>query len=282
MHFIHMIQINNFLSKFIPIVSVVSIILIVLYSFSYKAEQVSTPANLSFTFTTTNNGGTYAPNNVLAVWITKTNGDFVKTLIVRGGIRKPKLITWIAQTSGNTIDAVTGPTLTSFGSHTVTWNGTNSAKNIVPDGDYVLHIENVSANQQGPYASFEFVKGNEQYSNTFEDKTYFKNISLQYTPTQVSIERVEKQDANLSISPSRGCVLFQFSNEEFDDVQLTILSIQGTVVYTVHNPYYLNAMNTIEWHGVDINGHKVPTGTYICKLCIGNKRYTQKFFYSKL
>lgn len=261
--------------------SVVSIILLLLYSFTYTAEQAATPATLSFSFTTINNGGTYAPNNVLAVWITKPNGDFVKTLLVRGGIRKPKLYTWIDQTSGNIVDATTGATLTSFGSHTVSWNGTNSSKNLMPDGVYVIHVENVSANQQGSYASFEFTKGESEYSDTYEDKTYFKNISLQYTPTQVSIERVDKQDAHLSISPSRGKVLFQFSNEQYDDVQLTILSIQGTVVYTIHNPYYLNTMNTIEWLGVDINGHTVPTGTYICKLRIGNTDYTQKFFYSK-
>ena len=47
-------------------------------------------------------------------------------------------------------------------------------------------------------------------------------------------------------------------DEEIEPVSLTILSIHGTVLYTIHSPYYLNSMNTIEWTGVDINGIKYP------------------------
>lgn len=102
-------------------------------------------------------------------------------------------------------------------------------------------------------------------------KTDFDSIHSKYIQTP-----------ELSITPSRGVVLFSFTSEEIEPVSLTILSIHGTVVYTIHNPYYLNSMNTIEWTGVDINGNKVPTGTYICILHIGKSVYSQKFFYSKL
>lgn len=273
---------NNVLAKITSSVSVIIIALLLIYSFTFKSEQAYTPATLSFTLTTQNNGGTYAPSNILAVWITKQNGDFVKTLFVKAGIRKSKLYTWISQSSGNTVDAVTGPTLSSFGTYTITWNGTNSAKNIVADGTYKLHIENASTNQQGPYTSFEFTKGESQYTVELDDKTYFKNMSISYTPTQVSIEHISYNKPQLTISPSRGKVFFNFTGNEFDDVSLSIFAINGTIVYSTYNPYYINSINTIEWNGIDLNGNKVPTGTYICKHTIHNTVLTQKFFFTKL
>lgn len=146
-------------------------------------EQVltNTAGELTFTVRTVTQNGTYAPRHVLAIWIEDANG-FVKTRLLRAVQRKQYLYTWVASSGMNSVDAVTGPTLTSHTTHTSTWNCKDLQQNIVPDGQYKVCVEFTEKHAQGPYYEIPFEKGTTSVHLTPADQTYFKDMVLDYVP----------------------------------------------------------------------------------------------------
>ncbi len=154
-------------------------------SFSSPAEKngnrSTSSGELSFTIRTVTANGTYSPKHVLAIWVEDIDG-FVKTRKAMASQRKQYLYTWAAASNFNTVDAITGPTLTSHQTHTVTWDCTDLGGNIVPDGDYVVYAEFTDKHAQGPLYSMTFTKGPNPLFLTPPDETYFKDIVLTFTP----------------------------------------------------------------------------------------------------
>ncbi len=151
-----------------------------------KSKLETTGGELSFTVRTVSAGGNYAPSHVLAIWV-EYDGDFVKTRKAMANQRKQYLYTWKASTQAagsvyNVVDAITGSTLTSHQTHTVTWDCTDLDGNIVPDGEYVVLTEFTSQHAQGPVYELSFTKGPDAVSLTPADETYFKDIELEFTP----------------------------------------------------------------------------------------------------
>ena len=64
----------------------------------------------------------FAPNNIIAVWVEKPNGAFVRTLAQWAATRKQYQHTKNASSKGNNVDAVTGATFTAHGTRTVSWD----------------------------------------------------------------------------------------------------------------------------------------------------------------
>ncbi len=153
---------------------------------SQKQVQ-ATGGEVSFTFRTVPFGGPYAPRHVLAVWIEDTDG-FVKTKLLRATSKKQYLYTWKAASNYNVIDAVTGPTLTSHQTHTVTWDCTDLDGNIIPDGDYIIWAEFTDKHAQGPLKTITFTKGPEPQTITLPDETYYKDMSVEFTPYVADFE----------------------------------------------------------------------------------------------
>jgi PKD repeat protein len=144
-------------------------------------QRANTAGIVTFTATTSNPGGTYNPKHVLAIWVEK-NGVFVKTRKAMANARKQYLYMWHASSNYNVIDAITGPTLTSHQTHTVTWDCTDVNGNIVADGDYTVILEFTDKHAQGPFVQVNFTKGTEPVTLNPANQTYIKNISLTYTP----------------------------------------------------------------------------------------------------
>ncbi|MBM3437108.1 MAG: DUF2271 domain-containing protein, partial [Bacteroidetes bacterium] len=136
---------------------------------------------LTFTVRTVTQNGTYAPKNVFAIWIEDADG-FVKTRKAMANQRKQYLYTWHAASAYNVVDAITGPTLTSHQTHTVTWNCTDLSGNIVPDGEYTVWVEFTEKHAQGPLYALTFTKGPNAQSLSPADETYFKDIQLDFVP----------------------------------------------------------------------------------------------------
>jgi hypothetical protein len=143
----------------------------------------TTPANpqLSVTFTTVSFGGQYAPKNVGAVWITDSNNKFVKTLELWAAKRSKYLVQWKASSGGNVVDAVTSATKSSHGMHTDKWNGTDVNHNVVPDGNYHLHIEFTEQDGPGPNTTIDFTKSPTPVDIHPPDQANFKNMHLTFT-----------------------------------------------------------------------------------------------------
>ena len=95
---------------------------------------------LSFDVTTVTARGRYAPANVGAIWISDASSKFVKTLRIWGTIRLSNATAWTQATNSNRTDAVSGATRTSHGALNANWDCTDTSKNAVPDGNYVVHI----------------------------------------------------------------------------------------------------------------------------------------------
>ncbi|MBN1340455.1 MAG: DUF2271 domain-containing protein [Bacteroidales bacterium] len=152
---------------------------------SFTGNEVSkggnTPGNVSFTVRTVSEGGNYAPKHVLAIWV-EYNAGFVKTRKAMANQRKQYLYTWKAASNYNVVDAITGPTLTSHTTHTVAWDCTDLSGNTVEDGNYTIWVEFTEKHAQGPLYSIGFTKGVAPQTINPPDETYFKDISLEYTP----------------------------------------------------------------------------------------------------
>jgi hypothetical protein len=137
--------------------------------------------------TTATDNGRYSPRNVGAIWIAGSSGNFIKTLALWGSRRINNLTAWNSATSqaglgGNTVDAVTGATMSSHQTHTVTWTCTDTKEKIVPDGPYGVYFEMTDQNGTGPSTSVQFTKGTMPLALSPADKPNFKGLSVVFSP----------------------------------------------------------------------------------------------------
>lgn len=123
-------------------------------------------------FTTVSVGGKYSPSHVGAVWITDSSGKFVKTLQEWGTKRQGYLTKWKASSGSNTVDAITGATLKSHGTHKLDWNCTNVSKAAVPAGTYNVNAEFTEQNGAGPTFSASFTVGTAKTDNPADSTGY--------------------------------------------------------------------------------------------------------------
>lgn len=143
--------------------------------------------SLAVSLTTATNGGRYNPRNIGAIWIANGSGRFVKTLAAWARTRIGHLTQWTSVSSAaglnrNTVDAVTGATLSTHQVHNVTWNCKDTTGAVVPDGPYLLGFEMTDNNSTGPNRTVSFTKGPMPFQTTAPDSTTFKSISLRFTP----------------------------------------------------------------------------------------------------
>lgn len=160
------------------------------------AVLAQTEGTTTFRVTTINYSARYAPRHVLAVWVTDSSGAFVRTLLRRAEGRRQYLYTWNRDTGGNSVDAITGATLSSHQTHTVTWDGRTTSGAIAPDGEYRIRAEFTSEHSQGPLipsTHVAFTKGPEPASSTPANLESFRNMSLTYAPDVETHTVIEKK-----------------------------------------------------------------------------------------
>lgn len=154
----------------------IAVLLFLVVGYSAGAHSVT----LKFQTQTTR--GRYAPEHVLAVWIQDSEGNFVKSLKVMARRYTRFLTGWRLASGGNTVDAVTGPTMFSHQNHVLDWDCTDKEGNQVPDGDYKVLIEFSEVNGDGPIYSFNFKVSSENLEFEPDDKPYVKNIAINVNP----------------------------------------------------------------------------------------------------
>ena len=171
--------------------------LILLAFFTATTVLGGTSGSVEFTVRTKPTKEKYAPHNVVAIWVTDSKGNFVKTLEIYGRKRKKYLISWTKQSKKNEVDAVTGATLKKHQTHTVAWDCRDNKGNLMPDGNYQLHVECTNKNGQGPTTPsghIQFKKGSRAVSFTPKDLPYFDKMKLNYTPQKKSSASKAKND----------------------------------------------------------------------------------------
>jgi hypothetical protein len=150
--------------------------------------------SMTVTFTTTQiTSGTYSPANILAVWVKKSTGQYVRTLMVYASERKSYLYKWNSNSGGDKTDAVTGATLSTQKTFTVTWNMKNYAATTVANGSYLLCMEMTSSDAQGPYREISFTINGNDMTLSPADGSNFTNISLVYENGVASVQQTDLQ-----------------------------------------------------------------------------------------
>jgi hypothetical protein len=142
------------------------------------AGSAAATATLTFEVLTKSQGGHYSPRNIGAIWIEDDHGKWVKTLALWAHIRQVYLYQFKAASRGNTVDAVTSATLAQHIAHKVSWNMSDAAGAVVPDGRYHVRIEVADADYPGNAASVPFTKGAMHFETTAPDTESFVNMRL--------------------------------------------------------------------------------------------------------
>jgi hypothetical protein len=138
------------------------------------------PCALTFTVTTASYNGSYAPENVGAIWIADAGDRFVKTLSVWAGKRRKHLDSWNSVSGGNTVDAVTAATARDHGARSGTWNCTGLDRRPVPDGTYRVNVEFTESNSAGRLMPpLDFAKTGGPVDLSPIDQGNFRSIHLQ-------------------------------------------------------------------------------------------------------
>ena len=142
---------------------------------------------LQATVTTATTGNEYAPRNVGAIWIADSAGRFVKTLQLWAARRISKLPKWSAATSAagvsrDTTDAVTGATSRTHVVRAPAWDCTDFMKMTVPTGAYQMCVEMNESNGGSQSTCVRFMHAGEAWRVLPPNATYFRSMSLVYTP----------------------------------------------------------------------------------------------------
>jgi hypothetical protein len=220
-----------------------------------------TAGQMSFTVTTSNAGGSYAPKNIVAVWIEDNSGNFVKTLFAYTGVWKTHLNTWQAASDFNVIDATTGATYTNHTTRNYAWNGKNTSGSIVPDGTYNLWIELTDKNATGRFTSVSFVKGTSSQSLNPANVPSFSSMSLSWTPDFSAVPQNSKR-TDYSVFPNPTTGIFEIEGDAILSVE--ILNITGNLIKKQKDNH------------CDISD--LPSGIYFVKIKYQGGSATRKVF----
>jgi hypothetical protein len=189
-----------------------------------EATNVSTSGTLNVTVTTSTSNGSYAPNNIIAIWIQDSSNKFVKTMLVYAKARKPHLINWVTATPvGNSTDAITGATQPSHGIRNCSWNGTDLSQLPVADGTYTVKIEMTENNIGTNLATYTFVKGPNAVTLSPVDQACFSNISINWIPTSTGISDLEMSKL-YAVYPNPTVSTIYVSGNDIKSLELLTLS----------------------------------------------------------
>ena len=214
-----------------------------------------TNGQLTVGFKTTTYNGAEAPKHILAVWVTKADGTFVKTLMAYTVTTKYRqyLTQWKSATNStyNMLDAVTGATLTSHGTRSCTWDCTDVAKVVQPDGDYRINVEFTEASAAGKIATFSFTKNTTPASTftTITSSTNVSSISVVWSPVNTAVDNIDYEKYYKIYPNPVSSVLFVTGS---DIHEVSLYDMQGK-----------NILNTTE-NQLDFSQYK--PGTYLIKI----------------
>ena len=235
-----------------------------------------TPGTLTFTVKTVTNNSTYSPKNVLAIWIKDAQGNFVVSRKVMAMARKAHLVKWNASSAGNTVTAITGATLPTHQTHTISWDGKNAAGIEMPDGTYQIWVEYSSTNSAsngnlGPFLTVEFEKGPAIDHVTPANASYFQDIVADWVPLGVGKNELLKARANVTLFPNpfTDKTNIEISFDKPSQISIYAYNATGQKVAEIANDSYSSAGNrNYQWNGTSDQGQKLNNGLYFIHIQI--------------
>jgi flagellar hook assembly protein FlgD len=254
-------------------------------TFAQNADSPSgiTPGTLTFTVKSITNNSTYSPKNVIAIWIKDAQGNFVVSRKVMANSRKNHLVKWNASSAGNSVSAITGSTLTSHQTHTITWDGKNAAGIEMQDGLYQIWVEYSSTNSasngnQGPFLTVEFEKGPAIQHITPANATYYQNIVADWVPLGVGINDLSKSGASVKIFPNPFNVetTIQLCSDKTSQAYISVYDASGKKVTELINDSFSSGIKNFYWDGTSTEGQKLSNGIYFIHIQVNGFTEIQK------
>jgi flagellar hook assembly protein FlgD len=254
-------------------------------TFAQNADSPSgiTPGTLTFTVKSITNNSTYSPKNVIAIWIKDAQGNFVVSRKVMANSRKNHLVKWNASSAGNSVSAITGSTLTSHQTHTITWDGKNAAGIEMQDGLYQIWVEYSSTNSasngnQGPFLTVEFEKGPAIQHITPANATYYQNIVADWFPLGVGINDLSKSGASVKIFPNPFNVetTIQLCSDKTSQAYISVYDASGKKVTELINDSFSSGIKNFYWDGTSTEGQKLSNGIYFIHIQVNGFTEIQK------
>ena len=238
-----------------------------------KSLQAQTSGNLTFSVTTTSTGN-YGAKHVIAIWIEKSDGTFVKTRLKRAATRVQWLDRWVSKSSGQILaDAVTSATINAHQTETITWNATDVNGSIVADGDYKLWIQMAWANSNGPTYSIDFTKNATAIHITPTDQTNYKGMVLDWTPNTVGINENDNQKTfTVTPNPVSNQSSINYTIKELSDVTIGLYDVTGKLITVLFDDN-----QTAGNYSLSITSKgKLKPGTYFVKMNTGKTQHTER------
>jgi len=229
---------------------------------------------VSFSVSVSNIPGNYAPRHVIAIWVEDSNGNYVNSLAVYGNQRLGYLSTWYGASKGIKGDAVTGATVSSFRTYSVTWNLKDYNGNVVSDGTYVLKMEATSKNGAGPTKSIEFTVGGSSYTENPAGDTYYKSMTLEYSGNDATPVSVLESNPEISFYPNPVReslnMAVEFSKPMFTSVEL--IDLAGRSSETLFSGVILSGKQTMKFD----RAPSLNKGAYFLQVKTNEFVWTQK------
>lgn len=238
-----------------------SLVILALASISVVMMGQNTPGSMELSVTTVSNNAGFSPKHILAIWVEDGSGNFVKTLKLRADKRKQYLYSWNDASGGNTTDATTGATLSSHGTHSVTWNCTGTDGSVVTDGSYSVKVEYTSEHKQGPLTTIEFTKAADAVSFTPANETYFTDMDLVFNPESATgvRESVQTYQLNAYPVPAHDHLRIDLNLATENVVNIAVFSADMKLVKQIYTGNLSAGNHDFTWN---LAGKTVP-GTYI-------------------
>ncbi|MFZ4415020.1 MAG: DUF2271 domain-containing protein, partial [Bacteroidales bacterium] len=208
-----------------------------------------------------------------AIWIEKSDGTFVKTKLKKAASRVQYLNQWVAKSGSNVVDAVTGSTVNSHQTESITWNATDVNAALVADGDYKLWIQMAWANSNGPTYSIAFTKNTTAAHITPADQTNYTGMVLDWAPNTAGIAENKNQSTfTVSPNPITSQSSINYSLKELSDVTIGLYDVTGKLINVLFDDNQTAGNYSLSL----FSKGKLKPGTYFVKMNTGKTQHTER------
>ena len=103
-------------------------------------------------------------------------------------------------------------------------------------------------------------------------------VDIQYGDPSVPLDYTLSQNYPNPFNPATS-IKFSIPNDEY--VTIKVYDIIGQEIATLFSGNAKTGIHTLNWNGKDLNGNKVSSGSYICRMTAGEFTQSKKMMYIK-
>lgn len=245
---------------------------ILLFTFLFpNLSFAQTAGTLSFTFTPVAHSGSWGSKHVLAVWIQNSSDTFIRTKFrYWGNGTNDHLPNWKSNSNQNVTDAITGATLSTYSTRSLSWDGTDLSGTLLPDGDYKVTIEECWSHGSSKVTkSFIFTKNETESHLTPADDDNFTDVSIDWVPSTTGTGPVEIENKfSVFPNPAHDKISIDFK-ENAQACNIFIVNAAGQEVYSEKENKMYSGIKSI-----DLSTFK--NGIYFVNVEMNSRVQTQK------